>query len=450
MNGYRPLVLLLAFAAAVGCHYRDPSIDLLESELRLMEDQVYLLEDELHHRCQQLDECRHQCVCATPTPATVQPAQPTQPQMLPQGSTPRAIDPLRQYEILPNDPVPERPYFDTPVQTNDLPSDRPSLEMPTQEQPVPERPRLEPQPMNDEATDGDAGYEIVPPDVELPQDVPTGIDDGLSPIPAMPLSPGARPVIEGAEPPQTNGKSQPALDFSFRDVGSTEMVTQAANDESAIDANVTHIVARAELSGGRGFDHQATDVDLLVLVEPRNKNGQYVELAGPVSVVVLDGDKVGSAARIARWDYDAGSARRATRRSSLGQGIHLELNWPDEEPDSENLHVFVRFTTIEDRRLETDLRLEADPERITNGRWRVVDRSRNDSPAAKSATWPTARIAPIRTASSGGFELTPIEPPESIALPVADIQPVEMPDADASHEWNAIEPLEKPEWSPYR
>ncbi|HEY6565744.1 MAG TPA: hypothetical protein VIY86_14745, partial [Pirellulaceae bacterium] len=49
---------LLILALPLGCRYRDPSIDLLEGELRWMEDQVYMLEDELDRKCRELAACR--------------------------------------------------------------------------------------------------------------------------------------------------------------------------------------------------------------------------------------------------------------------------------------------------------------------------------------------------------------------------------------------------------
>lgn len=454
MNGYRPLLLLLICAATVGCHYRDPSIDLLESELRGREDQVYMLEEELYRRCAQLDQCRHGCTCDSTAPVV------STPQPTPATTTPRILSTTPKYEILPQQLMPAHPTLDTLTPS----TGQPTIEMPTQEDPVPDRPLLEPQPMTDSFSDGDAEYQIVPPEVQLPETSPPGTDEGLSPIPAMPLepqprstTPGARPVIEGTQPSPTDATGRPPFDFSFRDVSpdddqSTSLTTgeQPAAGESTVDAHVTHIVAKAELSGGRGFDHEETEADVLVVVEPRNKSGQFVELAGPVSVVVLDGDKVGSAARIARWDYDAGSARRAIRRSSLGQGIHLELHWPDAEPETEDLHVFIRYTTIEERRLETDLRLTVDEERVVNGRWRVVDRSREwiEEAQTQSISWPTKKMTPTEPANSG-FTLAPLEPQ---ALPRAAEQPepVASISSDGAADWSATQQVTEPEWSPHR
>ena len=57
----RQLLLLLSFCAVVcGCRGPDPSIELLESELRWMEDQLYMLDDQLGQTCAQLEACRRE------------------------------------------------------------------------------------------------------------------------------------------------------------------------------------------------------------------------------------------------------------------------------------------------------------------------------------------------------------------------------------------------------
>jgi hypothetical protein len=47
---------------------------------------------------------------------------------------------------------------------------------------------------------------------------------------------------------------------------------------------------------------------MVALIEPRNADGNFVGLPGEISVVVLDGDKKGEAARVSRWDTSAEEA----------------------------------------------------------------------------------------------------------------------------------------------
>ena len=51
-------LLLLACLHCCGCMAPDPSVELLEGELRWMENQLYMLEDELQQKCDQLADCR--------------------------------------------------------------------------------------------------------------------------------------------------------------------------------------------------------------------------------------------------------------------------------------------------------------------------------------------------------------------------------------------------------
>jgi hypothetical protein len=452
MDGFRSLILWLAMTTLVGCHYRDPSIDLLEGELRYMEDQVYLLEGELHRRCQQLDACRNQncngveCqAAAAPTPdarfqfgrSSVQPVY--EPIPTPSSSEAITETPSSPYEIV--EPTPS--YQEQP--TIEMPTP-PSTERPLpMDGPVPPEPRFDAVPKPSE-------YEVLEPRIEIPSSegsstfnpIPARLEP--QPVPAE-LPPGRRPSLEGGGGEAgsgTRGAGSSALNFSFRSVTAGPANDSKITDtDETVDAHVTHVVAHAELVSERGFDDEVTDADVLVVVEPRNQNGQYVELTGPVSVVVLDANKLGSEARVARWDFDAGSARRLIRSSQMGRGIHLALNWPDGEPDSNNLQLFVRYTTVENRKLEADLALQANPDRPSAGGWRVVDRlddaDSGFSQQAAGQTQPTV-TGSQRSNGRNGFTLQPLQlnPPETTEInePLMVTEPVDE--------------LATPAWSPYR
>ena len=61
MDARRILCVLVASLGLVGCRSgTDPSIDLLESELRWMEDQLYLLDDQLEQKCAQVASCHRE------------------------------------------------------------------------------------------------------------------------------------------------------------------------------------------------------------------------------------------------------------------------------------------------------------------------------------------------------------------------------------------------------
>jgi hypothetical protein len=130
------------------------------------------------------------------------------------------------------------------------------------------------------------------------------------------------------------------------------------------------------LTGGIDLDGQPGDDGLRVVVEPRNAAGQFVPEAGAVSVVVLDPDRQGEAARIARWDFDLSAARQMLAASSPSPGLTLEMPWPAAAPAATRLKLYVRYETADGRRLETDREIFVSPPGQAIGRWtpRSVDR----------------------------------------------------------------------------
>ncbi len=319
----RALILCaLALAAAVGCRYRDPSIELLEGELRWMEDQLYMLEDELQSTSAQLAECQGQnCSCP--------------PQYL--NDTPGYAE-SPEYgmgePIVIEGPQVQLPAEPTPAERGGSGFER---EPPSSAKDQTMRPPAD--------VDEEYGYEIVEPSVEIPEGESYEPDEMSPPVEPRPLRdggglslPGEAPRLSPSPSPQPiepmASQQSPDSPFNIELQSFHEPAAFVANvDASAaqVDAHVTHIVAHGRLSGGYDFDNYVTADDLLVVIEPRNAAGQYVALAGPISVVALDGTKTGADARISRWDFDAAEARRRIRESNDGKGIHLQLAWPDEK-----------------------------------------------------------------------------------------------------------------------
>lgn len=120
------------------------------------------------------------------------------------------------------------------------------------------------------------------------------------------------------------------------------------------DPRVTHIVLNPFLTGGHDFDHKAGDDGVAVIVEPRNKEDQFVQQAGPVSIVVIDPEIEGKEGRIARWDFDSIEAGKLMKKKGPGRGIHFKLPWPNKPPENNKLKVFVRYQTLDGRKLEAD------------------------------------------------------------------------------------------------
>ena len=293
----RWVVAILLGSLAAGCMYRDPSVDLLEGELRWMEDQVFMLEDELNKKCAELAACQNHDATDVPTPAEPQ----DQDYDVVFGDndteiiTPPIEIPEDEYEASP--PAVDLPAVDLPA------DDTPSVDGESLYEPI-DVPQTN-------STGDDSGYEIIEPAIELPP----AVEDMAPTQTETPPAGSIESESPSSLPPST---LPPALENGQEGELELQSYFQTAPPSTVGDAHVTHIVLRGEVTDGYDFDERPTDPGLLVVLEPRNAAGDYVALAGPVSIVVLDGEVAGDEARVARWDFDAAAARRFIRRSTRG------------------------------------------------------------------------------------------------------------------------------------
>ena len=100
-------------------------------------------------------------------------------------------------------------------------------------------------------------------------------------------------------------------------------------------------------------------------------------------MVVLDPDRQGEAARVARWDFDQSAMRQMLAASAPGRGIKLEMPWPATAPDASRLKLFVRYETSDGRRLQADREIFVTLPGQALSRWtsRSADRQRSAAEA---------------------------------------------------------------------
>jgi hypothetical protein len=134
----------------------------------------------------------------------------------------------------------------------------------------------------------------------------------------------------------------------------------AAAIVSALDQRVETVYLNPRLTGGADFDAQPGEDGICVLIEPRNRSGDFVPEPGRVSVVLLDPTKSDDTARIARWDLDADATRQFLRTDSADRGLLLRLPWQTTPPETKRLHLFVRYMTADGRKLEADREIQID------------------------------------------------------------------------------------------
>jgi hypothetical protein len=268
------------------------------------------------------------------------------PTTRPGTSEPARGGQFRRPGAAPSRLAPSDPQMEPPV--IELPGESPSMPPPGSRSRL-QRPETEPA--------------DTPPSIEFPRRSNAPVEETL-PLPPVPQGPGAPEQI----------RAQPA------------------------DRTITHLFLNPLQTGGIDLDSQPGDDGLRVVIEPRNASGELVREAGAISIVVLDPDRQGEAARVARWDFDSSAGRQLLAASTPGRGLKVEVPWPAAPPATNRLKLFVRFETEDGRKLQADREIFLTPHSEAIGRWtpRSADRQ-------ASTTEPIAEVQ----ASQGRPDWTP-------------------------------------------
>ncbi len=144
-------------------------------------------------------------------------------------------------------------------------------------------------------------------------------------------------------------------------------------EEVSVDSGQIARIELASLIGTLHLDDDAGDDGLVIVVEPWDRSNQMLADAADISVVLIDPAEPAATSRYARWEFEAEETVNFFRAGDL-PGLHLELPWPDAPPRHDELHLFVRYTTSDGRKLETDSAVEI--ELGGHGRWVATDTPR--------------------------------------------------------------------------
>jgi hypothetical protein len=211
--------------------------------------------------------------------------------------------------------------------------------------------------------------EMAPPTIEFPSEAET---DELRPPRVDPGVPG-QPSIE--LPPTSRAGAVDTIPVRG---------TSSALPIDPSDPTITQIYIDPQRTGGSNLDRKPGADALTLVLEPRNADGTYVPLAGPISVVLLDPAELGEAKRVARWDLDASDVDRSMRADKLKDGIRLTLAWPENSPpDHDRLHVFVRYETVDGRKLEAELPIKLKSEQLSQ-QWTPRAAPKVDAPSGEA------------------------------------------------------------------
>jgi len=205
---------------------------------------------------------------------------------------------------------------------------------------------------------------VTPLMIEPGEALPPGkIPDILNPGKKAPGEPGNLNIPE--VPKQIEGPSGPNLPGPQGIDGSgsnkTSQLRSNVGFESVAKADskdVGQLVLNRMLTGGFSEEGRSGDSGVLVVIEPRDANGRRLEAPGDVAIVLLDPSKTGKEAKLARWDFLAAETAKLFRGSGVGRGMYVECPWPDHPPENNRLHLFVRYTTRDGRKLQADQAVE--------------------------------------------------------------------------------------------
>ena len=286
---------MLAFC---GCRTPDPTVELLESELRWWEDNFYALDDQLDLCCAQLESARRNNTALRAELAAA----------LARDHEPSSAG-ADDYDV----ETDEELY---------------SLDVPTVELGEP-----------DKASSSSANGVGTPEDDDDPSRAEDNEDaDGG--------------IQQRATPP---GDTQPDDDVVTikNQLESPEFDATDAMDPT----RVSRIVLNRRLTGGLNIDGRPGHEGVMVVIEPQNAHGEYIAVPGDLTIEVTDLNKKGIAARVGKWQFDAVEAAGFLKKSLFGKGLHFELYWPAAPPTHQQLQVAVTYETAQGAKLRAERKI---------------------------------------------------------------------------------------------
>jgi hypothetical protein len=232
------------------------------------------------------------------------------------------------------------------------------------------------------------------------------------------------------------------------------------------DRHIARIVLNKQMTGGASQLSGGED-GIVVVFEPRNARGEMVAEPGSVSIALVDPERSGPQARLARWDFAANDAFAQFHRSGKsGRGYEFELPWPEAAPPNKKLQLFVRYVAPDGRKLMSEMTINVDPTGTRQAqRWRTASPSSDrDRPLDAGAQGGPLRRLLSRTTS--GQTAPDTEAPRFSGPDETAGSPSLESDDDAQQEASDDRPVarnrrpvatarkpaddDRPTWTPYR
>ena len=276
------------------------------------------------------------------------------------------------------------------------------------------------------------GTEVAPPEYIPETRVPSRSPEFRGPLEAPPTDLPAN--IDGEDSGSAGEFVMPPLSVPERSDG--DHLGRTVSTESG---QVARIAVNPKLSGGYDVDGRPGDEGIIVVIEPQTDDRRLVAAAAPVSVVLLDPNLPGEAARVARWDFSVDEVARIYGESPPGTGLRLKLTWPGAPPVHSRLHLFVQYTTTDGTGHEADGEIRVALAGLSPRDWSPPTRS-----APANVTPRTAR----RDVTGWQRRPTPARKAVGVFPPKPNVEPIRT--AARRMPANAPPARERPTWAPER
>ncbi len=125
---------------------------------------------------------------------------------------------------------------------------------------------------------------------------------------------------------------------------------------------ITQIALNRSVSGGQDLDGVPGHEGLELLIQPQTQFGNVVQSPGELVVSAFDAGESQSRKRVGIWRFAPNEVKNFfVKQEYAERGILLHLPWDRITPTSRKLKIVVRYTTRDQRQLETSTVIDIEP-----------------------------------------------------------------------------------------
>lgn len=369
------LIVAMCVLISAGCR-RDPRlqvyIDNMNAEKRMLEDTLYDLQYDYECKQREVEKLQAELNRMKGTGAIQEPAK---------SGASRVKSPATPGDRL----FPNIPDLEPPTVEQGTPDTKSSA--PKSEQQRPKPPAQQKEDVDD----------LEPPTLELPSD-----------------------AGEGAKSPAPDNNQKPA----------DPAPGGAATEKSGAAPKVTQLYVDPARTGGEQTDDEPGDDGIVVCLQPRDSQGHFVAAPAPVTVVLLDADKL---TQVSEWKLAADQLQAEMNTSSDHREMLLHLPWQGSPPPHDRLKVVVRYQLAAGKTLEQTQDISIKLRGKLAERWTPRAARRPDPPKSSARVADAPRggnVADTGARANGTLSDSPAAPPAS--------------------EVDGARQAQRPTWRPYR